>query len=56
MLDSLNAERNAFGIKAKIFAPDAKTFGAAVGEGTTSDFFTGPSLVRQGEDRYAIPN
>lgn len=52
MLDSLNEERNAFGIKAKIFAPDAKTFGAAVGEGTTSDFFTGPALVREGEDQY----
>lgn len=52
MLDQLNSERNSFGVKAKIFTPNAKMFGAAAGEDGTSDFFAGPAIIRQGEDRF----
>ncbi len=52
LLDSLNEERNKFGIKAKIFTPDAKSFGAAIDNAGRSDYFAGPAIVRQGEDKY----
>jgi len=54
LLDSLNEERNKFGVMAKIFTPDAKSFGAAIAETGSSDFFAGPSIVREGEDRQGF--
>lgn len=52
LLDQLTQERKQFGLKAKLFTPDAKTFGAAVGDSTQSDFFAGPGIRRSDEDMY----
>jgi hypothetical protein len=51
LLDKLNEERNQFGVRAKVFTPDAKSFGAYVDEAGRSDLFAGPAIVREGEDR-----
>jgi hypothetical protein len=52
MLDKLNEERNQFGVRAKVFTPDAKSFGASVDDAGRSDYFAGPAIVREGEDQY----
>jgi hypothetical protein len=52
LLTDLNVERNQGGVMAKRFTTTAKEFGAAVGEGTSSDYFAGPAIIRPGEDRY----
>jgi len=52
LLTDLNVERNQGGIMAKRFTNTAKEFGGAVGEGTSSDYFAGPSVIRPDEDRY----
>jgi len=52
LLTDLNVERNQGGVMAKRFTNTAKEFGAAVGEGTSSDYFTNPSVIRPDEDRY----
>jgi len=52
LLDKLNEERNQFGVRAKVFTPDAKSFGASVDDAGRSDYFAGPAVVRPGEDRF----
>lgn len=52
LLTDLNIERNQGGVMAKRYTNTAKEFGAAVGEGTSSDYFVGPSVIREDEDKY----
>jgi hypothetical protein len=52
LLDKLNEERNQFGVRAKVFTPDAKSFGASVDDAGRSDYFAGPAVIREGEDRF----
>jgi len=52
LLTDLNIERNQGGVQAKRYTNTAKEFGQAVGEGTSSDYFAGPAVIRPEEDRY----
>ena len=54
LLDSLNEERAYMGLQAKRMTPDAKGFGAAVDSSGKSDFFSGPMIVREGEDKQGF--
>jgi len=54
LLNSLNEERSYMGLQAKRMTPDAKGFGAAVDSSGKSDFFSGPMIVREGEDKQGF--
>jgi hypothetical protein len=52
LLDTLNKERNAAGFMAKRYTDTASQFGSVVDESGNSDYFSGPSIIRTGEDKY----
>jgi len=52
LLDALNQQRNAAGFMAKRYTDTAAQFGAVVDDSNKSDYFSGPAIIRTGEDKY----
>jgi len=52
ILDTLNKERNAAGFMAKRYTDTAGQFGSVVDDSGNSDYFSGPAIIRTGEDKF----